>query len=572
MPLSDLIRSVLQNIQYAGTAVAPLMGNNWQQASQEMQNRAATQQQAQAQATQQQFQNQQEQARFAQTQKYQDAEIEDKRQQNIAALRREGYDISLKQEGPSGGPGLNGEGPSIGAGGGQMQSNQPNVPPQIATTQGILNGMQGAPSQTPNAANQSQNAGLVAQRFAGAPTASQGGVVIPTASQTQGVMPTAFDFPGPGGKTFTARMAQPQQDKYTISIPPALRGAFGGQDTYTTSDPVEARGIREKAMEFLGKQQGEQKEPNLDAQALQAAIAKVNPNGKTIMDVPPESRGAVLDDAKDMSSGAAGRAEKAEKLSQQQDRDKAKAIQQSSDDVNYGRLKKDPLFIFNSSLDKDQRARLELRAAAQGVDLPTRDPAKVPQLNDRLEASQEVQAQTQWMHNLYQKIGPQNFGALIGRVKIAEGAAGAPIVTFSKGSAFKSGDKTTDGTPLATLEEEFRDHATWLTQNEVRANGGGGRAAVMLVNMAKGATPQQWKDPSFLEGAFRSTWNRAQMIKNGINDYAYGRINDVPKNMNLITGKRFPGERVKFKSGETQIVDKVNSDGTWHSHAPEEGE
>src|SRR6266576_5814351 len=125
MPLTSFLKNFLQQlperVQYLGTEVAPLMGQNWQQAIQ-----AGQQRQMQMAAAQQAQENWQKQFAAQQSQLGQQNEFERGKMQ-LAAYQHGLQQVPQPQQSP-GGPGLNagGAAPSFGMGGGQ--GGAPNIP------------------------------------------------------------------------------------------------------------------------------------------------------------------------------------------------------------------------------------------------------------------------------------------------------------------------------------------------------------------------------------------------------------------------------------------------------------
>ena len=539
MALSDFVRSVLQNIQYAGTAVAPLMGNNWQQAAQEMQNRQMQQQQADAQAAQQQQANDFETQRLAQSKQYQDAEVEDRRQQILQGFSKLGK-VTLAEDQSPGGAGLQSGGASLGAGGGAMQPNQPNVPPQIPTTLGILNGMQGAPSQTPNAANQSENAGLAQQRFAGAPTASQGGVVIPAASGTpaSNVVPTAFQFIGPGGKKYNYTPGSDQSDDPNISVPAELQGLANGAKTLplsqfrTLSEAAKSLGIQVSGAKAT-------KEPNPWSSALDTAIKEKYPKANSLDDpqIPITERAGIQNRATEIQAGEAGAAAKEARQAALDQRAKDVQDAHDSDNAVMNLVKRDGQAIFDIK-DEKQLHRIQAQADAQGIKLPTRQIPKQGQMADSDLAADSVQQTISRMSQIAKLLGPADFGAVGGRLLNAEGEWGSPV--FAKDDM------------RSALEQEFRTLSVGLTAQETKLVGGG-RASVQLFNAMKEITPSMKMDAgSFLQGAMRGTIARAQMTKTAIKHWSMGEIENPYKEFSpnksgsIVTLK--DGRKVKLTS------------------------
>lgn len=159
MPLTDFLKSFLQqlpqNLQYAGTRVAPLMAPDWERQSQFMQ-----QQDAALAASQQQQENWEKQ--FSSMDQARKVQEEHQRGQLMIEALRAGLRPAGAQQ-TQGGPGLNGGGnaPSFGAGGGQSASPAQAPSPDPSTSFGPnmyaqMFGMQGATARGPNAASQQQ--------------------------------------------------------------------------------------------------------------------------------------------------------------------------------------------------------------------------------------------------------------------------------------------------------------------------------------------------------------------------------------------------------------------------------
>jgi len=224
----------------------------------------------------------------------------------------------------------------------------------------------------------------------------------------------------------------------------------------------------------------------------------------SINDLPLEHQEKAWDKHADLLGGDVAKAAKEARTQNQLDRAKKYQDEKASDQEVLNDIKRDPLAWFSKNIPLDQKPRIRSAAKEAGITLPTREPTDPMKI--KIEVANEIQAQVQRMRAIAEALGPQSFGAMIGRMKNAEGDWGNPIFTD----------------PLrASLEQEFRGHSKFLTAQEVQLFGGG-RTAVALYNMLKSATPQQMQDMPFLTGSFNSTFNRAQQSKDGVRRYAYG--------------------------------------------------
>lgn len=232
--------------------------------------------------------------------------------------------------------------------------------------------------------------------------------------------------------------------------------------------------------------------------------------------------------------------QKQELLDAEKEKNKQFAEARASDSAVMDLLKRDPMYFDHKHIpDQKQYDRILTQAAEQGVKLPTRTPT--PKMDEASNTADELQMQTKRIESLAQQVGWQNFGAIIGRLKIGEGKIGEPLITIDKPSA--------KGTPQAQLESELRDHLNFLTLQETKLFGGG-RTAVMLVNMVKTTSPQQWQSQPLFQGALTAAYNRAQITKNAVKRYAFGDTDEASAQSGMAAAggplpkDHFVGERV----------------------------
>lgn len=520
MPISDFIQQVLQGVQAFGNAAPAFDTKNWsenllrmQQMKQQQAEQAAA---AQNQQGQQNLQEQHWRQQLAQQKAYQDAEIQNRQQELYLNALLHGAQPADAQQTP-GGPGLysGGNGPSIGAGGGQTApTGSPAPPPQIplATVRGLLNQDQqqsggfgvNQPNQGPTG-----NAALAQQRFASPPTASAGGVVIPAAPQaspTQGIAPTVFNIAG-----HRLQFPTDNSTESMANVPTSLQSLTDKKqmplsDLFKLSEIARNTGIT-KADQPI-------KQPSRWADAMYAAMKEKYPNAKTLDDIPIPDLAAVQNRADEIQAGEAGREAKQARLDAQKQRADDIQAAHDSDSAVMDLVRRDGQALFDIK-DNKQKDRILSQAKTEGIKLPSRQIPKQGQMTDSDIAADTVQQSINRMSTIARLLGPASFGPMIGRLENAEGDWGKPV--FGKDDS------------RAQLEQEFRTLAVGLTAQETKLVGGG-RASVQLYNAMKDITPNMRMDAgTFLQGAMKGTLARAQMTKNAIKRWSMGEIEDPYK-------------------------------------------
>lgn len=550
MPLTDFLKHFLQklpeNIQYLGTDVAPMLGPNWQQAIQQEQQR-----QLQMGLSQQQQENWEKQFGAQQAQQGQENQF---RQGQLQLGALEHNIIPYQPSQAQGGPGLTQNSPAspslAGAKGGG--SNQPTSQPgpsadpnaMLGNWGAFMNGMQQAPSQGVNQPNQVPG-GMAMSPSNRMPSmggdSGAGGAIAAAAPRP--LVPTPFNISGLPGQ-------YQQRPEAQIPVPPELQK----EGFPATMPESQFKGIqqyidtRERLAALAAKPGKEEKEPEAIQQTAAQLTAKaqgLQGTFKRINDLPLEHQAAAWEKDRELRSSEADKINKQLAIQGQKDREEKYANQKASDTEVLGDIQRDPQGWF-SIKDKDQQARVRTLAQQQGIRLPTREIKPNGQMADSLVAADTVQQQVDRMKQIATALGPASFGAMMGRLKNAEGDWGDPVFT----------DPTRAG-----LEEEFRGYSRNLSAQEAKLVGGG-RTSVVIYNAIKGVTPGQWMDPAILEGAFRQAVNRAQITKNAINRWQYGDISDPYKNFNDATGKfgTIGGKRVRVtghddKTGKITYVE-----------------
>lgn len=478
MPISDFIRSVLNNVQYFGTNVAPLFSPNWAQI---IEKRRQDEENQGALASQSDL----EERKFQQQQQYQNAQIQDVQERNkneaaktLADLYSRGFrDV----QGAPGGPGLNEDGasPSFGAGGGTVPPGTPNVVPQIPTALGILNGMQQAPSQGVNSANATTNTPTPAVRAnpTGA-TSGGGGVVSPA-------VPTVFNILG-----HHLQYSPPDQTEGQYPVPDALKQLMGThaasmKDINTASELATRLGI-------IGQPKPPAKEPNLAADAMTTAIQEVNPKGKTITDVDPDKRAAVLERARILEKGPTDamktQKDKLEMAKAQNELDAFKATK-SPEAINnlVGMMKRNP-DLYDEIKDKDQQGMVAQEWSKQtGMPLPTKLDADAKKGEGYARTTGNVLNRVMSMADdptVLKRIGPY-----LGRLGQGEQSLGN---TFNQ---LPDSEKS--------FIQNFRSDLNYLYLQEGKTIFGG-RPPVLLINMLKSSSPNVNQVLPLMRGSFRA--------------------------------------------------------------------
>jgi hypothetical protein len=534
MPLTDFLKNFLralpENVQYLGTQVAPLLGPNWQQAIQ-----AEQQRQLQLGAAQQQQENWEKQFAAQQAQQQQQAEFERGRL-SVEALRS---GLRPQPAQTQGGPSLYGNqpaAPSFGGGGGVGAAPEvPNAPPSQTSITSIapwlqMFGMQQQGGQGVNAPGQVTGAvttpSMRMPAMGGASDA--GGAVAPAAAP---VMPTPFNIPGLQGQWGV-------QPELQVPMSPTLRQLLPGLPAQIPASQLQHI---QPYLDTLERMQAKaitpEKEPSEPA-AIQQTAAQLTAKEKgltgtfkRISDLPLENQEAAWEKDRELRQSESDKINKQLAIQAQKDREEKYANQKASDDEVLNDIQRDPQSWF-SIKDKDQQARVRQLAKANNVKLPSREVKATGQIADSLIAADTIQQQVARMRQIATALGPTSFGAMMGRLKNAEGEWGDPVFTD----------------PLrAQLEEEFRGYSRNLSAQEAKLVGGG-RTSVVIYNAIKGVTPGQWMDPAILEGAFRQAVNRAQMTKNAIKRWQFGDIDDPYANYNSPIGQygTIGGKRVKI--------------------------
>jgi len=540
MPITDFLRSFVEALSYAGMSPQQQHEALLRKQQLQMEQQAG---QADAEQKERMFQAQYgPQGRYAQ-------ELDLRRQQQMIDLIRGGaYPQGAMPAGNAanlqGGPGLSATGPTT------AEAPTPTtIPPPVpnATSRGgdstavslmpFLNmmGLQQSGGQNVNAATQQGGPTTPASRVAptGA-TSGGGGVISPAAAPMPSASPAApnvFNFTGPGNKSIPFVLPNQTTDDPMIPVLPEVAAKLGygnvSQIPKSQYAPNEAL-FREATMQSILPKPA--REPDMKAQAMLTAVQEVNPKGQTIEDVPAEQRGKVFDRAIDLQAGELGRQQKEANLAAAKDREQKVQDARASDDAMYAILHNDGQALFDIK-DNAQKDRMLVRAKAEGFQLPTRQIPKQGQMADGLLAANVVQRAASRMEAIARALGPEDFGAVIGRLNNAEGKWGA---TF-----FKKDDAR------AELEQDFRLQSAAIAAQETKLLGGG-RASVMLFNIIRDVSARPALAPALLKGALRGTEARAQMTKDSVNDWAYGR-SEKPFVPNTSTYKK--GDVVTLKSG-----------------------
>jgi hypothetical protein len=403
-----------------------------------------------------------------------------------------------------GGPGLTDPTPHIGE---QPGQGTPRIPPEsqpfdISSIMPLVSmfGQQQQSGLSMNAPGQ-QPGGMPTAASRMAPTGGAsggGGVASPAIS-------TVFNI----GKGQYQKLSG-SDETTSVDIPEKFRGLFGGQAKVDFKDPAMARQIQSEFIKDVMAGGKPAKEPNKEADLMKSAAQltadahKLKGTFNSINDLPLEHQAEAWNQHADLLGGEVAKAAKEARTQNQLDRSEKFRTEKASDQEALNMIKQDPFAWFDKSIIPDQKARLRLLAKDQGVTLPSRAPKEG--MDKKIEIANEIQEQVQRMKAIAEALGPESFGAMIGRMKNAEGDWASPVFTD----------------PMrAQLEQEFRGHSKFLTLQEVSLFGGG-RTAVQLFNEAKSVTPQQKQDMNFLTGSFRSTFNRAQMSKDAVRRYIYG--------------------------------------------------
>jgi len=487
--LSDIMGGILHHVIQA--AIQPSLPNR----QQDLREAQLGQQQSQ-------FEQQMaaEQARANTMTPYQRAMIQDAQDKMDIEMIKQGF----RKKVPDGG--LQGQGPSFGGGGGQGVAPSQTGPDPISMMLPWKDTMQGAPSQTPNAANTQSPITTPGMRATSPPTASAGGVIAPAQPQTVTVRGNEW-IPPSGASSIPP-----------IQVPEDLQDIYG-KEPIPVDSAAHAFQVRQdfaKMRESLKKPLGGKEDDNVRierdaAQAVAKDHGVKDPSGiKAIGDLPLEQREEAWNRKADMHAGATAVAAKEAARAAAEAR--AKEVQEAhdSDTAVYGLVKRDGQALFDIK-DTKQQQRIIAMAAKEGYKLPTRQIPKTGQMNDSLLAADTVQQSIRRMADIAKALGPNSFGAVAGRLLDAEGKWGSPMFTE-------------DGDPRKQLEQDFRTLATGLTAQETKLVGGG-RASVQLYNAMKEITPNMKMDlNTFLQGAMHGTFSRAQMTKNAIKRWAYGDI------------------------------------------------
>lgn len=523
MPLTDFLKSFLQklpeNIQYLGTDVAPLMGPNWQQAmqaEQERQLRLAAGEQQQA-NWEKQFGAQQQHARTQ----------EDIEQGKLFSdYIRSGW---MPQQAPEN-RGLQGAGPSFGAGGGVTAS--PETPigadPSITSLAPWLSmfnsGQQGVSGQAINGAGNQPGAVGPSNRMPGAAGASEAGGVILPAMSIPGLPGTPMIPPPP-----TRIQPLPDEVADFFKLPHGVQLPVQQftlmMDTYAR---VKERQVKEPTQLLDVQAQMRMLDPTYHGTPEQAAIEKPDLFNKAKTGIWEREHPDVI-------------AAREATLAAQRDK-----LQLSKDEQANGRSLLDRTLMngmawgMGKEDDKEHEAAKKI-AREEGLPIPT---AKLDDKEQqRVTAAYRMQGANDYLKNLAFQImkrdpSGQAFSAMMGKWDEKKAEWGiAPRM---------------DDPELSKLIAQFVDGSNNLVIQEGAVQGGG-RIAIQLLHMLKGIAPSVGQNPSVLTGSFR---NNEFQVKNTL-EQAQRFIWGVPD-----PKKPYPGAIVRDPQGNIHHYLRTNKDGS----------